>query len=346
MLVMKKQTLIGLWKANTPPFVWLWSPLWIGAIILGLDGAAPEWGPIGLFLVTMTVVIAIAQYANTYADREEDRIYIPTNPLVTGELTVKTARNVFILQNILAGLLLLALLLITSNYYLIIAMIAGWFAGLAYSLPPLRLKETVIGPIPHALGMALLPIVGWLLVAPLNRFIIAFAFFLFIHGLGFEITNKFRKTFHALSQGHIQYNQQDNLCNISTVGLKLKVKTAMITETITALGAFILVPVFWHMGIFDMPLSIGLLTLPLALTVLVIVLRIKDPVANGPKCMLFMTMAWIFIALILLGVALTSLFHLGFTILLCTAFIIVSLLLVRTIYPFGRRAFKAPWLEI
>ncbi len=343
---MKKQTLIGLWKANTPPFVWLWSPFWISAIILGLDGAAPEWVSIGLFLATMTVVIAIAQYANTYSDREEDRIYIPTNPLVTGELIVRTARNVFISQNILAGLMLLALLLITDNYSLIIAMIAGWFAGLAYSLPPLRLKETVVGPIPHALGMALLPVVGWLLVAPLNRFIIAYALFLFVHGLGFEITNKFRKTFHALRQDYIEHNQQDNLYNISTVGLKLKVKTAMIAEAVTTLGAFILVPVFWYLGMFDAQLSIGLLTLPLALTVLVVVLRIKDPVVNGPKCMLLMTMAWIFIALILLGVALTSLFHWGFVVLVCAAFIIVSLLLVRTIYHFGRRAFTAPWLEI
>lgn len=343
---MKKQTLIGLWKANVPPFVWLWSPLWIGAIILGLGGASTEWSAIGLFLATMLVLIGIAQYANTYADRNEDWMYIPSNPLVTGELTVKTARNVFTLQNILAGLLLLALLLITGNYYLTIAMVAGWFVGLAYSLPPLRLKETVWGPIPHALGMALLPIVGWLLVASLNNFIIAFALFLFVHGLGFEITNKLRKTSHALSRGHIQQNQQDNVYNISTVGLKLKVKTAMVIEAITTLGAFILVPVFWHLGIFDAPPSIGLLTMPLILTVTVVVLRIKAPLANAPKCMFFMTMAWTFIALILLAVALATLLHWGFAVLFCIGFIIVSLLLVRTIYPFGRRAFTAPWLEI
>ncbi|MBM3157672.1 MAG: hypothetical protein FJ004_10375, partial [Chloroflexi bacterium] len=77
-----KQTLAGLWKANVPPFVWLWSPFWIGAIILGLDGATPEWTATGIFLATMAVLIAIAQYANTYADREEDRLYIPSNPLV------------------------------------------------------------------------------------------------------------------------------------------------------------------------------------------------------------------------------------------------------------------------
>src|SRR4030042_2287622 len=141
---MKKQTLTGLWKANVPPFVWLWSPLWIAAIILGLDGAAPEWAAIGLFLATMTVIIAITQYANTYADRDEDWLYIPSNPLVTGELTAKTARNVFILQNILAGLLLLPLLLITGTYHLIVAMIVGWFVGLAYSVPPFRFKETVL----------------------------------------------------------------------------------------------------------------------------------------------------------------------------------------------------------
>ncbi|MBM3156867.1 MAG: hypothetical protein FJ004_06240 [Chloroflexi bacterium] len=341
---MKKQTLSGLWKANVPPFVWLWSPLWIGAIILGLDGAAPEWTATGIFLATMAVLIAIAQYANTYADREEDRLYIPSNPLVTGELTAKTARNAFITQNILAGLLLLALLLITDNYHLIIAMAAGWFVGLAYSLPPLRLKETIWGPIPHAIGMALLPITGWLLVASLNKFIIAFAVFLFIHALGFEITNKLRKTSHALSRGHIQDNR--NVYDVSTVGLKLKVKTATGIEAITTLGAFILVPVFWHLGIFDVPLSIGLLTLPLILTVLVFVLRIRAPLANAPKCMLVMTMAWIFTALILLGVALATLFHWGYVIPVCIGFIVVSLLLVRTIYPFGRRAFTAPWLEI
>ncbi|MBM3157322.1 MAG: hypothetical protein FJ004_08580, partial [Chloroflexi bacterium] len=253
------------------------------------------------------VLIAIAQYANTYADREEDRLYIPSNPLVTGELTAKTARNVFILQNILAGSLLLALLLITGNYQLIIAITAGWVVGLVYSLPPLRLKETAWGPIPHALGMALLPIVGWLLVASLNKFIIAFALFLFIHGIGFEVTNKLRKSSHALGRGHIKENQKDDVYNISTVGLRLKVKTSMVIEAATTLGAFILVPVSWHMGIFDAPLSVGLLTLPLILTVVVIVLRIKAPLGNAPKCMLFMTMAWIFMALTLFAVALRGL---------------------------------------
>ncbi len=344
--IMNKQTLSGLWKANVPPFVWLWSPFWISAIILGLDGGTPEWGPIVLFLVTMAVVIAIAQYANTYADRDEDWLYIPTNPIVTGELTANTARKAFIWQNILAGVLLIALLLVTSNFALVAAIIVGWFVGIAYSLPPLRLKETVTGPVPHALGMALLPVVGWLTVTSLDKFIIAFAVFLFLHGLGFEITNKFRKTSHALKHDLIKNNQQDNIYNLSTIGLKLKVKTAMIIEAITSLGAFILVPVFWHLGIFDAPLSIGLLTLPLVFTVLVIVFRIKDPVANGPKCMLFMTMAWVSIVLILLGVALTSLMHWGLSILICLAFVIVSLILVRTIYPFGRRAFSKPWLEI
>lgn len=344
--IMNKRTIIGIWKANVPPFVWLWSPFWIGAIILGLDGGTPEWSPIILFLVTMAVVIAIAQYANTYADREEDWLYIPTNPIVTGELTAYTARKAFIWENILAGLLLITLLLVTGNSSLVAAMIVGWFIGIAYSLPPLRLKETMAGPIPHALGMALLPVIGWLTVASLDKFIIAFAIFLFLHGLGFEITNKFRKTSHALKHDLIQDNQQDNIYNLNTVGLRLKVKTAMIIEAITSLGTFILVPIFWHFEIFDASLSIGLLTLPLVFTVLVIVLRMKDPVANGPKCMILMTMAWISIVLILLGVALTSLIHWGYSILICLAFIIVSLILIRTIYPFGRSAFTKPWLEI
>ena len=324
----------------------MYLPLWIGAIILGLDGEAPEWGPIALFMATAIILYSIAEFANKYADRDEDWLYWPSNPLVTGELDAGTARNALVLQNIAAGLLLVALLLVTLNYSLIIALIAGWFIGLAYSVPPFRFKETLAGPFVVALGDAILPLVGWLVVAPANSFIGAFFLFCFVFTFGVGITAKFRKTFHALNRGLIQVERGGSIYNLSTVGLKLKVKTAMPLEAITALGAFILVPIFWHLEIFDMPLSIGLLTLPLALTVLAIVLRVKDPLNNGPKCALFMGMAWIFIILSLFAVALTSLLHWGLIVLAIVVYTIGGLVLFRTIQPFGLKALTAPWQEM
>lgn len=149
-----------------------------------------------------------------------------------------------------------------------------------------------------------------------------------------------------MNHGLIQVEQGGSIYNLSTVGFKLKVKNAVALEAIATLGAFILVPIFWHLGIFDMALSIGLLTLPLAFTVLAMVLRIKEPVNNSQKCMLFMTMAWTFIVLLLFAVALASLVHWGFVILACIVFLIGFLLLTRTIHPFGREAVSAPWQEL
>lgn len=347
---MNVRTLIGLWKANVPPWVWICFPLWIGPIIIGLDGRTPEWVPIALFLATVTVIMSIAEFSNTYADRDEDWLYGPTNPLVTGELDVRTTRNVFILQNILAGLLLVALLAVIPNYALAITMIVGWFAGIAYSLPPFRLKETVAAPFLFALGLALLPIVAWLSVEPSltaqNGFILAFAALLFLHSFGFEITLKFRKTYHAVNHGLIQVEPGGSIYNVNTVGLRLNVRTAMVVEAITTLAAFALVPVFWYLGIFDMALSIALLALPLPLTVLVIGLRMKDPVNNSPKCMLFMGMAWVFIVLALFAVALTSLIHWGFVILACFVFVAGFIAMLRAIHPFGAKAVATPWREI
>ncbi len=348
---MNSRTLIGLWKANVPPWIWSCFPLWIGAIIIGLDGAAPEWGAIALFLVTVTIIMGIAEFANVYADRDEDRLYFPGNPLVAGELDTVTARKVFILQNIVAGLLLVALLLVTLNYFLVITMIVGWFVGLAYSVPPLRLKETVVGPFLFALGVALLPVVAWLSVEPaLNDsddfIVVAFAAFLFFHNFGVGITLKFRKTFHALDCGLIQVEQGGSIYNLSTVDFKLKVKTAMSLEAVTILGAFVLVPIFWRLGIFDSALSIGLLVVPFALALLAIGFRVKDPVDNGPKCWLFMAISWEFIVLLFFAVALTSLLHWGFAVLACIVFLIGFLLLLRTMMPFGRKSLAAPLLEI
>lgn len=347
---MNARTLIGLWKANVPPWVWICFPLWIGPIILGLDGRAPEWLPIALFLATVTVIMSIAEFANTYADRDEDWLYGPTNPLVAGELNAVRARNTFILQNILAGLLLVALLVVVPSYALAITMIVGWFAGIAYSLPPFRFKETVAAPFFFALGLALLPVVAWLSVEPSltaqNGFIIAFAVLLFVHSFGFEITLKFRKTYHAFNAGLIRPQEDSSVYNISTVGLRLKVRTAMAIEALTTLAAFALVPIFWHLRIFDMALLIGLLALPLPLTALAVVLRMKDPIKNARKCMFFMSMAWVLIVLLLFAVALSSLIHWGFALLACIAFVLGFVAMFRAIHPFGAKALAAPWREI
>lgn len=316
--------------------MWVHFPVWIGAIILGLDARAPtlnEWGPIGLFLVTVAILLGLADFANVYADRNEDSIYQPTSPLVTGELAPGTAKKAFILQNIVGGLFLIALSVITLNYSLILAMIVGWFIALSFSLPPFRFKERGFGPFFFALGIMLLPTVAWLLVAPLNVFIIAFVGFLFLHCLGWNIAIKLRKTSVALDRGQIQVAEDSSIYNIRTAGLKLKVRTAMALEAIPTLGKFLLVPIFWHMGIFDMPLSIGLLTLPLALTVLAIVLRMKAPLGNAPKCETFMALAYVFTLVSFFAVAFASILHWGFVILACVVFLIGCGLLQGAIRP-------------
>lgn len=312
--------------------------MWIGAIIFAL-GRAPtlgEWGPIGLFLATAAIIIGISEYANTYADREEDWIYVPSNPLVTGELAAGTAKTALIIENIFAGLLLIALLLVTFNYYLILALVVGWLIALTYSLPPLRLKETVVAPFFFALGTALLPIVAWLSVSPLNAFIMAFAAFLFLGSFASAIAmTKLRKTFDALNYGQIQVEEGGSVYNIRTVGLKLRVKTAIALEAITAIGAFVLVPIFWHLGIFDMALSIALLTVPLAFTILAVALGISGPAKNARKCEQLVGMASLLIILSFFGLAMASVLHWGFAIIACIVFLIVFALLLRYVHPFG-----------
>lgn len=342
---MNRRNLIGIWKANGPQWVWTGFPVWIGAIFAGL-GRAPtlsEWGLIGLFLVTVAALIATcSQFSNIYADRYEDRIYVPSSPLVTGELDVGIAKKALILQNILCGLLLIALLVVTlkynwydSQYFLIIALAFGWALGLTYNLPPFRLKETAINPFHFGLGMALAVIVAWLAVAPLNVFIIAFAAFFFLHFVAFGTTNQLRKTFVALNCGQIQVEEGSSVYKISTV-IKLKVKTAVALEAIAGLGTFILIPIYWYLGIFKMPLSVALLTLPLAFMILAVVFRIKDPVRNARKCEQFMAMTSLFIVFSFLGVALAGIgVHWGFAILAFILFTAVYYLLERTVRPFG-----------
>jgi len=318
------------------------APLWFAPAILALDGGTAEWGQVALFLVAVTIGMGVAELAGTYSDRDEDRLYGPTNPLVTGELDDGTARKALIVQNIVAGSLGFALLLVTLNPSLVIAMIVGWFVGLSYSLPPFRFKETVAAPFFHSLGVALLPVFAWLIVEPSftarNGFIIAFATFLFLSSFGFGITIKFRKTLLAFGSGLIQVKQGSSLFDLGTVGFKLKVRTATALEGITTLGAFALVPIFWHLGIFDMALSVALLALPLPLSVLAIAMRIKDPVKNGETSVWLLGLAWVFVILSLLAVALAGAVHWGYAVLSCALFLLVFSLLVRIVHPWGCKA--------
>jgi len=347
---MNIRTLKALWKANIPPMVWLCPPLLIGAIILGLDGRAPEWSPIALFLVTMLILMGILEFANVYADRDEDRVYFPNNPIVTGELDAGKARKALILENIVAGVFLVALLSITLNYSLIVVMIGSWFVNLAYSLPPLRFKETVADPFNHAFLYALPTIAAWLVVEPSltagNGFIIAFVSLLFLFSFGYGITVKFRKTFHALNAGLIQVEQGGSVYDVTTVGLGLKVKTAMALEAVTILGGFVLVPIFWHLGIFGAPLSIGLLAAAFPTAAFAIAMRVRDPVKNSPKCLVFTIMAGVDIGMVLFGVAVTHYIHWGFAVLACIVYLIVFIPLFRSVEPYGRMAVTAPWREI
>jgi len=325
--------------------VWIGSPAWIGAVILGLDGKTPEWVGLALFIVTVLTIQSIAEFVNSYTDRDEDRIYGPTNTIVTRELDAGIAKKILVLQNIVAALLIAALAVVTLNYALISVMIIGWFFGLAYSVSPFRLKETVNGPLAHAIAFALLPVAGWLIVEPSllanNGFILAFASFLFLHSYGLGITLKFRKTLLALDSGLVSTKQDSDLYNLSTVGFRLKFKTAMYLEAIAALGSFILVPIFWYLGVFDAALSIALLALPLPLTALAMILRTKDLVKNSSIYKVSMTLSWILIVLTLFGYGLASLIPWGVAALVCVISLVGFPLLVRVVHPWGAKSLNA-----
>lgn len=339
---MNFRTLLALWKANVPHWVLIAIQLCLGAVILGLEGVSPEWVPLGIFLATVVLGQSIAEFAGTYADRDEDQLYGPTNPIVTGELDARTAKKFLIGQNIVAGAFGLALVVVTLNYALVIAMIVCWFITLAYSLPPFQIKRTISAPFFPALGEALLLIVGWLLVeaslTAQDGFIIAFAAFLFLYTYGFVITLKFRKTYLALNAGLIEAEQDSGICSLRTVDLGMKVKTAVALETTTILGAFILVPIFWHLEIFDMPLSIGLLALSLPLTLAGIVLRIKGPIENSVRVTQLITLGWILVHFLFFAVALNSLVHWGYALLTGIVLLTGFLLLLWIVHPRGSKS--------
>lgn len=329
-----------------PPLVWGWSPILIGAIILALAGNAPEWDAIGFFAAAVALIGALWEFTNSYVDREEDIIYFRSNPFVTGELDAATAKKALIIESIATAALLIALLAITLNYKLFTTLVVCWFVGVAYSLPPFRAKKSIMAPFSLALGCTLLPISSWLVIAPLNNFIIAFAVFFFLHSLGYGVTHKFRKTYHALTHGIVCPEKGGNTYDSRTIDIGLKLKTALILEASTTLGAFALVPLFWYFDMFDTTFSIGLLTLPLICTLLSIAVRVKDPVGNAQMGVMLMTMAWALIILVLFATALSTLIPWSYAIPVCVAFLVIFALLLRTVHPFTLKAIYAPWREL
>lgn len=332
------RALKAIWKANLPQWVWACLPLWTGSLIFALDGKSPNWSSLTLFIVTAIVIQATAEFANTYVDRYEDKIYVPSNPLVTGELAEGTAKKALILENLIAGIMLAALLAVTLNYYLIIAMAVGWLAGLAYSLPPFRFKKTIAGPFSFALTTALIPIAACLLFGPISKFMMAFAAFLFVATFGANIsTGQLRKTAEALTHGLIKIEEAGSICNIKTVGLRVRLKTAMALEALAGLTVFVLVGVFWHLDIFPMVLSIALLGSSFPFVLLTVLLRIKSRIGNAQKCVGCAGTAALFAMLSFFSLALISglHWHWGFAILACIAFLMGFALLFRQVRPYG-----------
>jgi len=217
-------------------------------------------------------------------------------------------------------------------------MAVAWLTGLAYSLPPFKFKETIAGPFSFALTTALIPIAACLLVGPLSDFMTAVAAFIFVGTFGANIsTGQLRKTVEALNHSQIKVEEGSSVYNLKTIGLRVKVKTAIALEAIAGLAAFILVAIFWRLGIFSTTLSIAFLSLPLIFTALTVAFRIKNPAGNAQRCVELAGMAALFATLSFFSVALTSVlhWHWGYAILACIIFLIGFGLLFRQISPYG-----------
>ena len=335
---MNRRNLVGILKANSPQYVWAGLPVWIGASFaaLGRSPTLSEWGPISLLLVTMFVIICtVGQFSNAYADRHEDWLYVPSNPLVTGELDAGVARVALIVQHILCGLLVIALWVVTHKHWLIVVLVVGWLVSLQYSMPPLRLKETIVSPFAQGICTVLSLFASWMVVSNLNLFIIAFGVFLFLIMLAFGTTVKLRKTFEDYRSGQIQVEEGKGVWDLKTSGLGVKVKWAVAMEVFAGLGAFILLPIYWRLGIFENALLIPLVTLPLLCMILIVVFRIKDPLENQDKCVKLMAMTNVFIIFSFLGVAFVNVLHWAFLILVFFLFMTVFFVLERAIRPVG-----------
>ncbi len=343
---MRLRTLTALWKANIPSMVWVCVPLWVAPIILALDGTSPDWLPVALVILSLAAIMAIAEFANTYTDRAEDSVYFPSSPFVKGELTAGTARKAFNAENALLGGLIIGLAVATNRYAASACLLSAWVVALAYSMPPARFKETPLSPITFAVGMALQPLAAWLVIASPDAFIASFLVVLTLHSLGYGISQKMRKTYHALESGLIRVAEVGSVYDLPTVGLRMTVRSAIAFESISALAAFALVPVFWHLDMLTADLSIALPATALPVTLLSLYLRLKGPVENSQKCAFFMTIAWSLIGLILLAVALIGLLHWGYVVLVCLAFAAGTVLLTRAMHPFGLDAIAAPWKHL
>jgi hypothetical protein len=119
--------------------------------------------------------------------------------------------------------------------------------------------------------------------------------------------------------------------------------TAMGLEEITSLGAFILIPIFWSLGIMDTALSIALLVVPMPLTALAMILRRLDPVGNSSKYKVLMTLAWGLIVVTLLGAGIASFVHWSYAIPICISILVGFPLLVRIVHPWGCKSLDASY---
>ena len=187
------------------------------------------------------------------------------------------------------------------------------------------------------MGLGLLPIASWLIVADLNSYIMSYTIVFFLYCVGFGITQKFRKTHIALDSGLIKAKEDGNIYDLNLVGFKLKVKPAIALEAIFTLAAFILIPIFWSLDIFDTAIAIGLFAVPLAFTIAGIIMRIKDPIANdNARSMQLLGMVLVFLMFALFGVALDVYMHWGWAILITFMYMLLSMVGVKLFPPCKR----------
>ena len=284
--------------------------LWLGLIFWGMGTTALEgWGTTIFALLVGVFIICMTNFADMYSDRIEDIIHRPSNPMVTGDFTIEDGKRIFIVENIISLLLLVALFVVTHNYALILALAAGWIGGLLYSLPPFRLKaRRIIGPFEFGLCCAIIPLVGWLVVKPLDSFIAAFALILFVGGTGAGITTKLRRTAEDFHAGKISGH---DIFNLKTTDFGLKVRESLILEATFLVGAVVLIYIFGQVGIFDRTLSLYLVLFSLPLILAGFLLRGRDPIRNLKRAELSFILICATLPAICLATFISSIIHVG-----------------------------------
>ncbi|MBE0481853.1 MAG: UbiA family prenyltransferase [Dehalococcoidia bacterium] len=335
---MSKRTLLGIWKANHPQWIWACLPFWAGSLLFASGGVSPDRGILALFIAAVVTLQATAEFANTYVDRYEDRVHFPANPLVPGELGPAAARKALLLECSAAGLLLLALLLVSLNYYLVLAMLAAWAIGMAYSLPPLRLKKTAAGPLSFALSTAAIPIAASLVFGMPGMFMIAFALFLLIGTMGANLsTGQIRKTLESLVRSKKAPDRDVNIYELSTHKLGISIRTAVALEILAGLAALILVAGFWYAGVFDRALTIALFSSTLPFLAMTAVCRLRNPLKNFQRCVEFAGISALLIMLSYFSLSLTGVlqWHWYLAALASAAFLAGFFLLLKHVHPYG-----------